>query len=179
MNDTLPTIDIADPQRAEQLADELAALVNEVYAQAEGDLWVAGATRTTVEDSAVMIGRGEIALAHVGAALVGCVRVRMLAAHLGAFGMLCAHPSQRGSGLGSALVRYAETTCAAAGATTMQLELLVPTQWRHPGKEQLHEWYTRLGYRTVSTSPAAEALGSAGSLLVTPCELRAYHCPLT
>lgn len=173
-----PIIAMVDTRHAASLAPRVTELVNEVYAAAEGDLWVEGATRTTVVDTGVMIGRGEIALAQRGDQLIGCVRARMLSDDLGGFGMLCAHPAERGTGLGGALVRFAESHCMIAGATTMQLELLVPVGWRHAGKDQLHEWYSRLGYRPVTREPAEVALGSSAARLSTPCVLVTYHRPL-
>jgi GNAT superfamily N-acetyltransferase len=172
------SIAMLDASHAASLAPRLTDFVNEVYAAAEGDLWVAGATRTTVVDTEVMIGRNEIALAQRGDQLTGCVRARMLSADLGGFGMLCAHAAERGTGLGASLVRFAESHCLAAGATTMQLELLVPVGWHHAGKDQLHEWYGRLGYRPVTSEPAEVALGSSATRLSTPCMLVTYHRPL-
>ena len=172
------SITIADADPLGSNVALLTALVNRVYAAAEADLWAAGATRTTETDMAAMIGWGEIAAARLDGELVGSVRVRLLAPSLGGFGMLCADPAHRGAGLGLALVRFAEDRCRDDGATTMQLELLVPRQWRHEGKAQLHDWYSRLGYREVGREPAREALGSLGALLVTPCDLVTYQRPL-
>ena len=51
----------------------------------------------------------------------------------------------------------------------MQLELLVPRQWRHPTKEFLKAWYSRIGYRPVRTGKFEESYPELAPQLATPC----------
>ena len=60
----------------------------------------------------------------------------------------------------------------------MQLELLVPRDWRHPHKEFLAAWYGRLGYRQVRTGNFGEAYPQLAPRLATPSELGIYEKPL-
>jgi hypothetical protein len=60
----------------------------------------------------------------------------------------------------------------------MQLELLVPRTFRHPGKESLKQWYGRRGYRRVRSTEVASSHPHLAPLLATPCDLDVYQKPL-
>ena len=60
----------------------------------------------------------------------------------------------------------------------MQLELLVPREWRHPGKELLRAWYSRLGYRRIRTGSSEDSYPNLAPLLATPCDIDVYEKPL-
>jgi GNAT superfamily N-acetyltransferase len=156
---------------AADAAGVVARLVNRVYAEAERGLWRDGMTRTTVDEVAGLIAAGEIAGA-VGTGLVGVVRV---AADGGEFGMLAAAPEHRGAGIGRALVDFAEDRGRERGSRLMRLELLVPREVRHPGKEFLQAWYERRGYRRVGTSTVAAVHPHLAGLLTTPCDVHRYE----
>lgn len=157
------------------LVDGLTALVNQVYAIAEKGLWLDGVARTTAAELASLIRASELAVARRAGAIVGCVRVQRLDDYRGEFGMLAANPAQRGTGVGRALLRFAEELCAARGLRMMQLELLVPRHWAHPSKTFLEGWYTRNGYRLIRTDRPEEALPHLAPRLATACEFRIYH----
>jgi ribosomal protein S18 acetylase RimI-like enzyme len=157
------------------LADQLAALVNSAYAVAEEGLWVAGTPRTTPLEMAGLIAAGQVAVARAGERIVGAVRVQRLDTGEGELGMLVADPAHRGTGIGRELVRFAERRSREQGLATMQLELLVPRQWPHPGKEFLKAWYTRIGYRPVRTGQIEESYPHLAPLLATPCDFVIYH----
>jgi hypothetical protein len=87
---------------------------------------------------------------------------------VGEVGMLVADPAQRGTGIGGALIRFAERWCAQQGLDTVQLEVLVPRNWTRPSKEGLKDWYSRLGTAAASATErpgrresAAQAAGEA------------------
>ena len=90
------------------LVNELAALVNSVYALAEEGLWAHGTPRTTPEGIAALIAAGQIAVARADARIVGAVRIQRQDTGAGEFGMLVADPAHRGQGVGRELVRFAE-----------------------------------------------------------------------
>ena len=143
------------------LVNELAALVNSVYALAEEGLWADGTPRTTPERMAELIAAGQIAVARADARIVGAVQIQRLDTGEGEFGMLVADPAHRGQGVGRELVRFAERWSREQGLDTMQLEVLVPRQWSHPSKEFLKAWYTRIGYRPVRTGQFERELSRA------------------
>ena len=61
----------------------------------------------------------------------------------------------------------------------MQLEVLVPVAWRHPSKEFLRAWYTRIGYREARTGHLAELYPELAPMLATECDLVVYRKALT
>jgi GNAT superfamily N-acetyltransferase len=157
------------------LMQRITDLTNEVYAVAEGGLWLDGATRTTVDEVTELTRTGQIALARLHGRVVGCVRVQRFDEDTGEFGMLAADPAHRGLGVGRELIRFAERRCRADGLGAMRLEVLVPREWTHPAKEFLTEWYTRIGYRVARTGSLDEAYPDLVPLLATPCDFVIYH----
>ena len=142
---------------------------------AEDGLWIEGATRTTAAEIAGTIAGGEIAVARMDGAIVGAVRIQQLDASTGEFGMLVADPDRRGVGVGRDLITFAEELSRQRGLTVMELEVLVPRDWKHPTKEFLHAWYTRIGYQPVRSGTIDERYPKLAPLLATPCDFVIYH----
>jgi GNAT superfamily N-acetyltransferase len=161
------------------LAARLTDLINRVYADAEKGLWVDGTERTHPAEVREILRAGQLAVARLGDRVVGCVRVRILDDGAGEFGMLVADPDHRGLGLGTALVRFAERWAVRHGARWMQLELLMPRAWRHPVKDFLRNWYTRIGYRETGTGRFDEEFPELQQRLATPCDFVIFRKPLT
>jgi GNAT superfamily N-acetyltransferase len=143
------------------------ALVNAAYAAGEAGLWQPGARRISAEELRELIARGELAVARRDGAVVGCVRTTP-----GRLGLLAAAPSELGTGVGRALIAFAEEFSRARGARAMQLELVVPREGSHPFKRRLQAWYARLGYR-----PAGRRPFEVESLAV-PCDALVFEKPL-
>ena len=154
---------------------QLAELINRVYADAERGLWREGVERTDRDEVAAVVKAGELVAARSEGRLAGAVRVQRLEPGLGEFGMLVAGPEHRGLGIGRALVAYAEDWARRQGLGRMQLELLVPQLWKHPVKEFLRGWYTRIGYRQVRIDRLADAYPELQPQLATPCDFVVYH----
>ncbi|GGU27318.1 GNAT family N-acetyltransferase [Lentzea flava] len=157
------------------LAAEIAALVNHVYAEAEEGLWLDGAARTSEAEVADLIEAGQIAVVRSDERVVGAVRIQQLSDSLGEFGMLVAAPQERGTGVGRKLVAFAEQWGRDRGLSHMQLELLVPQTWKHPVKEFLRGWYTRIGYRVVRTGDLGEDYPALVPRLACPCDFLVFH----
>jgi GNAT superfamily N-acetyltransferase len=153
--------------------DAVVRLVNAVYAEAERGLWRDGMTRTTAAEVAGLVAAQEIAGAYGEGELIGVVWV---AGDGGEFGMLAA--GRRGAGVGRALVDFAEDRGRERGAPAMRLELLVPREFPHPGKEFLAAWYGRRGYRRLAGTTVAAAHPHLAHLLATPCDVHRYEKPL-
>jgi GNAT superfamily N-acetyltransferase len=168
----------AQDSHDDRLVDRLSRLINDVYRTAETGLWHDGAGRTTPSELAELIAAGEIAVATRDDGIVGSVRVHDVADDTSEFGILVAAPDQRGTGVGRALVDFAEAHSRERGLRAMQLELLVPRGWLHPSKEFLKSWYGRRGYRLISTRSFDEAYPHLAPLLATPCDLTVYEKPL-
>jgi len=162
----------------EVLAEELAGIVNAAYAVGEAGLWRDGATRITPGEIAEAIRSGGVLAATLEGRLAGCAYVRPLDADTADLGLVSAAPDRWGSGVGRELVRAAEELMRSRGATTMQLELLVPRGWVHPEKDRLRGWYTRLGYRVVRTAPFEQVAAHLAPQLAVPCEFLIFRKPL-
>ncbi len=162
------------------LADELSALVNDVYAVAEAGMWVDGATRTSPDEMRSFLVAGELLLARIPAGrVVGSVRVHDVAPDTAEFGVLVAARDQRGVGVGRALLDVVEQDARDRGLAAMQLELLVPRDGTHPSKEFLASWYARRGYQLQQTVALEDHYPHLAPLLETPCELQLHRKPLT
>jgi GNAT superfamily N-acetyltransferase len=161
------------------LAQEIADLVNRVYAEAEKGLWVDGASRTTEAEMAGLIRAGQIAVRRSGERVVGAVRIQLLDDGVGEFGMLVAAPEERGTGVGRDLVSFAEEWARSRDLSSMQLELLVPRTWTHPVKEFLRDWYTRIGYRVVRTGDFSADFPALVPHLACPCDFLIFRKDLS
>jgi GNAT superfamily N-acetyltransferase len=183
MGQTMGHIDITllDPAASDDaaLVEQLTRLINRVYRTAESGLWRDDATRTTAPEVAGLIMAGQIATATQAGQIAGSVHLHDVADDTSEFGMLVAAPEHRGTGVGRALVDYAERHSCHRGLRAIQLELLVPRTWLHPSKEFLKEWYGRRGYRMIRTTTIDEAHPHLAPLLATPCDLHVHEKPLS
>ncbi len=157
------------------LSENIAILINRVYQDAEDGIWKVGASRTNVPEIEDLIKRGELVAAFVDEKIVGVVRVQLIHPSIGEFGMLAVDPLCRNGKIGSKLVSYAENKCSHMGASTMQLELLVPSSWKHSFKEYLKEWYTRIGYKKINIGSIMDSYPQLGPLLGTDCDFEIYQ----
>jgi GNAT superfamily N-acetyltransferase len=139
-------------------------IVNSAYDAGESGLWEPGSVRISADDLRALAAAGELAVARRDGEIAGCVRVGS-----GELGLLAVSARHAGTGVGRALVAFAEEVNRARGARTMGLVLLVPRAGTHPFKQRLHEWYTRLGYAVVGSRPA-DFPG-----LAVPCRLMVYE----
>jgi N-acetylglutamate synthase-like GNAT family acetyltransferase len=157
------------------LVEQLAELINDVYVNAESGLWRDDATRTTTSEIADFIAARQIVVAKREGRIVGAVRLHDVAEDLSEFGLLVAAQDERGTGVGRALLDFAEEDSRARGLRAMQLELLLPRTWLHPSKEFLKSWYGRRGYRLVRTGTLDEDYPHLAPLLAVPCDLAIYE----
>jgi len=152
----------------------VAELVNAVYAVAEDGLWRPGTTRTDADDVARSARDGEIRIARLDGRIVGCIRIARIDDTTAEFGMLATDPTVRGTGIGLLLVRSVETECAAAGFTTMQLEVIRPRDDTHESKQFLDSWYRRLGYHAQRPASLDERHPELVAATAVPCEVVPY-----
>jgi GNAT superfamily N-acetyltransferase len=163
----------------EVVVEALVRVINKAYAVGEDGLWLDGWARITQVQVEQAIRSGGMLAATVDSRIVGCGYVRSLEAGTADLGLVSVAPEHWGSGLGREIVRAAEDLVRGRGATTMQLELLVPQEWIHPHKDRLRAWYTRLGYRVIDTAPFEEVATHAASQLATACEFLVFRKSLT
>jgi GNAT superfamily N-acetyltransferase len=168
----------ADAGQNAALVGHLTSLINDVYRVAEKGLWRDDATRTTEAEVAELIGAEEITVVAPNGTVTGSIRVHDVADDASEFGLLVVAPEQRGTGLGRALVDFAEERSRARELRAMQLELLVPRGWEHPNKEFLKGWYGRRGYRVIQTRGFDDAYPHLAPMLATECDLLVWEKPL-
>jgi GNAT superfamily N-acetyltransferase len=157
------------------LVERLARLINDVYVVAESGMWRDDATRTTPDEVAGLIEAGEIVVATDDGAITGSVRLHDVSGDAAEFGLLVADPTLRNTGIGRALLDFAEEQSRERGLRAMRLELLVPREWTHPSKEFLRGWYGRRGYRRVRTGTLEAAYPHLAPMLATPCDLEVHE----
>lgn len=168
----------ADKARDASLVAELVRIVNGAYALGEAGLWQNGATRTGPGEIAEAIRSGGMLAATLEGRPVGCACLRPLDPHTADLALLSTTPDRWHMGIGGALVGAAEDLMRRRGVITMQLEVLVPTDWEHPTKQRLRDWYTHLGYRVIRTARFEQVAAHLEPWLATPCEFLIFHKPL-
>ena len=169
MTTRLPTESDLCVGNVERLTD----LINAVYDDAESGMWKSQGARTNRAEVERLLRARALILADVGGVLVGSVNVNLMGNGVGEFGMLVADRRYRGKGIGTALVRHAESWAREHGCHTMRLEILTPRRWSHPSKTFLQQWYARIGYAPQSTesfeSMHPELLPSWRRSATSPC----------
>lgn len=156
----------------------LVNMINAVYRTSEHNLWIEDYNRISNELLADIIKTKELLIAKIENDIVGCIHLEKMDEHLYKFKMLAVSPSYKGTGLGSKLVKFAENTAKVKGAKTMQLELLVPTDFIHPDKVLLHNWYTKIGYKEMATYDIDYVHAGISQYLKTGCNAIIYQKPL-
>jgi GNAT superfamily N-acetyltransferase len=163
----------------EAVAGDLVRLINQAYAVGEAGLWDGSVDRTDLAEITEAIRAGQMLVARdTDGFVLGCLRTRSVAATTSDVGLIGVSPDAWGSGIGGILLAAAEALAHARGATTMQLELLVPRTGTHPAKQRLHDWYTRRGYAVTRTIPMETYLPHVAPLLSTPGDILIFTKPL-
>lgn len=157
------------------LCGEIAAIINEAYADGEAGLWREGAARTSAAEIEIFAGRGEIVVATEGERVVGAARVNQLSDRVAEFGMLSVALSAQRRGVGGALLAFIETVAKDDNRDEIQLEILCPRDWQHPRKEHLKDWYGRSGFAFVEQGSIESAYPQLAPMLVGPCEFLIYR----
>lgn len=131
--------------------DDISQIINDSYIRGEKGMWKEGITRTSGQELRELIRLGKILLALSGKNVIGCVIAQILKENIGEFGMLAVHQDYLGRGIGKSLIQSAENKALQNKCQEMQFELLTPRHKKHPEKEKLKIWYTKLGYQPIET----------------------------
>lgn len=154
-------------------AGDITNLVNRSYVSAQTEVFLIPAPRIDETDVAALIARGEIVVAERAGTAVGVVRVHPLDAGTRYFGLLAVAPEASSRGVGRALLDAIEHDAVVAGATTMELDLLLPDP-ATTHQARLRRWYEGRGYRPVSSRPFADVEPEAAKRLRHPTQLIRY-----
>ena len=144
----------AEAESDRAVVDTIVDVVNRAYTTAEAGLWRRPLPRTDNDEVRDQIANGAVVAARLDGAIVGSLFVRLLDPETGWFGAMGVDPAYGGQGIGGRLVEFAERQARSAGASTMQLELLVPAQ-SNAHTDRLAAWYGGLGYREVDSRDLA------------------------
>lgn len=185
------SVRMAPPAAAEDaaLVERLRGVVNLVYGETEGDIFVDGYQRVSTEEMVDIVRAGQLAVAYRTGPpstspsredAIGCMRIQILPGgdnKTGELGMFAVDPAYRGGGLGRDMVAFAESHCRSAlGLETMRLELLVPRgHVEHAFKKRLQAWYERMGYVMVKLGVFQDDYPQLAPLLRGACEYRVYE----
>ncbi len=153
----------------------LITMINAVYRSAEDYIWEDEHLRTSEERLAEVISNNELLLAYINNEVVGCIHLEKMNQQLYKFKMLAVPDEHKGNKLGSKLVGFAEETARLKGATTMQLELLMPVEIIHPNKEFLKSWYTKIGYLKQATHSVDYCHEGISQFLKINCVAEVYQ----
>jgi N-acetylglutamate synthase-like GNAT family acetyltransferase len=148
-----------------------ANLINEVYLLTEKDFWPQDGQyqRTNMDEIRSFIKKQELIIATIAKEIVGAVHIYSLKEGICGFGMLVSSPKKRAIGIGSALMKSIEIWARTNNYKSIQLELLKPLDYKHPDKEFLTTWYTKLGYEMVAKTSYHDLYPEQASLLKVPC----------
>ncbi|KAH8680532.1 hypothetical protein BX600DRAFT_444630 [Xylariales sp. PMI_506] len=160
----------------------LTDIVNLVYKETEGDIFVDGYQRVSADELRGIIRAGELGVAYAVEGQqrvpIGCMRIHTLQpeATTAELGMLALDPARRSSGVGRVMVTFAEDHCRCERKlSTMRLELLVPVGFEHPFKMRLKAWYERLGYSLVRLGVFQDEYPHLAALLRGTTEYRVFE----
>lgn len=159
----------------EQNVDFLVAMINEVYQKSEGNICKGKYDRVSNKELLEIIQSNELLLAQHNNDIYGCVHLEKKDASTYKFKILVANPKFKGKGIGSLLVNFAEQQAKTNGATVMQLDLLVPTDFDHPDKVFLANWYTRIGYEKIEEHDVEHIHSGVSKFLKVDCMVKVYE----
>ena len=128
---------------------DVPALVRLINTSYEVEKFFVSGDRTNADQVRQMMQSGEFLVARDAAdAIAGCVYVKFTDER-GYFGLLSVDPSRQRGGLGSRLVRAAESHARTAGCTAMDLRVVNL-------RAELPPFYRRLGYGEAGVEQANE-----------------------
>ncbi len=164
-----------------QQIKSIAELINRVYLITESDFWPQNGSyeRTNVEEIIQFIEKGELIIASIAHEIVGAVHVYPIKETICGFGMLVSLPEKRGIGIGTALMQSIDDWAIMNRYKTIQLELLKPVNYKHPDKEFLNGWYSKLEYKFMRKTLYGDLYPKQASLLKIPCNFEIYQKNLT
>jgi len=126
------------------------------YEVTEVEVWGENYKRMLPEEFDAIIEKGELIGAWWEGVPVGSIHTSPLTKEAYVFGLLSADFDYKGKNIGRQLIQAAEEHARKNGAAFMELEILRLKDKELPVKEQLRDWYTRLGYEHTITIDFAD-----------------------
>lgn len=156
----------------------LQTMINEVYYASESNIWKKEHQRVSMARLTEIFKKKELIIAKISDEIVGCIHLEPMNAKRFKFKMLAVHPVHQRKGIANQLVAKAEEVAISRAGEVMQLELLVPTDFVHPDKVVLTNWYTKLGYQKTATHEVDYVHQGISQFLITNCQAIVYEKPL-
>lgn len=121
------------------------------YKVTEVEIWGEDYKRMLLDEFQQVIDRGELIGVWYDGVPAGSIHTYPLNETTYAFGLFSVDFAFKGKNIGRALIAAAEETAKSNGASFMELEILRLKDKELEFKQQLRDWYLRLGYQHIST----------------------------
>lgn len=178
MRSQAPKIQLLDPSSGQTLAPRLTEIVNTAYNN-EGPLWkIPNKPRTNIPELTAIIAASEIIAAFSGTTneIIGCIQVHTISASsVAGLGMLAVSAAAQGQRVGRGLMDAAEAWAREKGFEEIQLEILMPKDFKLEPKEILAAWYGKLGYRVTTIATLGDYYPEKVPLLKCECDYVVYR----
>lgn len=129
----------------------LHAIMVEVYAVTEVDIWGHDYQRMDLAEFTEIINKEELLVAKFNGQLVGCLHLYRLTDFVFSFGLLSVDFNFKGKGIGRELIQFAEEIARKNKGESMEIEVLRAKHQELEFKQILDQWYQRLGYELIQT----------------------------
>ena len=161
-----------------QVAD-IVDLINEAYEFGESGLWISGKKRVRNEEEVrELLKRGRVIIVVTPGKqekIVGVVCVKSADKNTGMISMLSCHKDYLSQGVGNTLVESAEQLSKELGFKEVRMMLFQPKYFKHPFKERLRKWYTKLGYTSGQPEPIPkDIMDIVRPLFAVECEMTVF-----
>lgn len=148
------------------------------YAETEIEIWGENYIRISFEEYKMVIEKEFVFSALLNDEVVGTILLSNHGKGHFSFGLLAVDFKHKGLGIGRKLIDKAEQKARNLGGIKMTLEILKPQNQIIPFKEQLADWYQRLGYHYLFTKSFIELKPNRvekAKLLITPSVFDCYE----
>lgn len=148
------------------------------YKVTEREIWGENYVRIEVDEYKELIENEIVFTAKLDSEVVGTILLLNHGNQTFSFGLLAADFSKKGMGIGRKLIEAAENEAIRQGANKMILEILKPENQFVAVKQQLADWYERLGYKHFKTASFIDLKpdkGEKAKLLITPSVFDCYE----
>jgi GNAT superfamily N-acetyltransferase len=131
-------------------------LLIHAYAETEKEIWGDNYVRVSLEEYKQDIENETVFTAKLDDEVVGTILLASIAEGTFSFSLLAVDFSKKGFGIGRLLIEKAEQTALEYGGKKMSIEILKPKNEAVPFKDQLGQWYQRLGYEFTGSKSFIE-----------------------
>ena len=148
------------------------------YKVTEREIWGENYVRIEVEEYKELIEKKIVFTAKLDNEAVGTILLLNNGNKTFSFGLLAVDFAKKGMGIGRKLIEAAENEAIRQGANRMVLEILKPENQYVAVKQQLAEWYERLGYNHFKTASFIDLKPDKikkAKLLITPSVFDCYE----